>query len=553
MSYLVLARKWRPQGFDDLVGQESITKLLKNSISQKKIAHAYIFSGPRGVGKTSTARILAKALNCEHGPTPQPCGTCSSCANIRDGSAIDVLEIDGASNNSVDDIRDLREGVRYTPLGGRYKIYIIDEAHMLSVSAFNALLKTLEEPPAHVIFVLATTSPKKIPVTIFSRCQHLLFRRISAQKIKERLKHIVHTEGIKISDSAVEMVARAADGSMRDSLTILDQVTAFSSDISDAEVKDLLGITDVRVLAQVSEAVVDGNQEQIIKLIAEMVDRGVDLKSFAKDLVTFFRDLLVAKMVQKPEDVLELGEDELAAIKKILPKVSADILTLIFSEIVKAESETRAAFSPRISVEMSLVRASFVSRMKPVKEAIDNIEAIVKGLSSSGTEGVKKTEFFGKPVMQSAPAPEKPAVSAAHVQYESSIPQTRDSIPSDSQSVLNAILEKIEDPRIASKLGKARPQLVGNTLTLIFNSNDAEIFAEAIKKKSSLIEGLASTVLQKTAKLEILTEAKKVVRKNDLKEKALADPAIRAAVDLFDGRIIDVKLKEDTGGGKKDV
>ncbi|MDO8747260.1 MAG: DNA polymerase III subunit gamma/tau, partial [Thermodesulfovibrionales bacterium] len=266
MSYLVLARKWRPQGFDDLVGQEPITRILKNSISQKKIAHAYIFSGPRGVGKTSTARIFAKALNCENGPTPSPCGTCASCTAVKDGASIDVLEIDGASNNSVDDIRDLREGVKYTPLGGRYKIYIIDEAHMLSTPAFNALLKTLEEPPPHAIFVLATTAPRKIPATIFSRCQHLPFRRISAQKIKERVRHIASSEDIKISDSAIEMVARAADGSMRDSLTILDQVSAFSSEIDADGVKDLLGIADIGVLAEISAAVIDGDREKIISV-----------------------------------------------------------------------------------------------------------------------------------------------------------------------------------------------------------------------------------------------------------------------------------------------
>ncbi|TAL22854.1 MAG: DNA polymerase III subunit gamma/tau, partial [Nitrospirae bacterium] len=379
MSYLVLARKWRPQGFDDLVGQEPLTRILKNSLSQNKIAHAYIFSGPRGVGKTSSARILAKALNCEKGPTPSPCGICPSCTSIKDGTSVDVLEIDGASNNSVDDIRDLREGVKYTPLGGRYKIYIIDEAHMLSTSAFNALLKTLEEPPPHAVFVLATTGPKKIPATIFSRCQHLPFRRISTQKIKERLKHISSSEALKISDSAIEMVARAADGSMRDSLTILDQLTSFSADINETEVKDLLGIADIGMLSELSSAVIEGDREKIIRVIAELVDRGADLKSFAKDLVEFFRDLLVAKIVKKPEEMLDLDEVEINAIRQILPKVSADLLTLMLSEIVKAESDVRSSFSPRLSLEMSLIRASFLSSLKPVKEAIENIDAIMKG------------------------------------------------------------------------------------------------------------------------------------------------------------------------------
>lgn len=564
MSYLVLARKWRPQGFEDLIGQEPIARILKNSISQKKVAHAYIFSGPRGVGKTSTARILAKALNCENGPTPMPCGTCAACIAIKDGSSVDVLEIDGASNNSVDDIRDLREGVKYTPLGGRYKVYIIDEVHMLSNSAFNALLKTLEEPPPHAIFVLATTAPKKIPATVFSRCQHLPFRRISTQKIKERLRHITASEAIKISDSAIEMVARAADGSMRDSLTILDQISSFSSEIKESEVKDLLGIADIGMLSEISMAIIDGDHEKIIRVIAELVDRGTDLKSFIKDLVGFFRDLLVAKIVQKPEDMLELSEYEINAINQILPKVSSDLLTLMLSEIVKAESDVRSAFSPRLSLEMSLIRASFISTLRPVREAIENIDAIVKRLSLSTTPPAGQSEGGSQ---QSEISNQKSEVKEESSNLKSfatgrlgrlagesePVRGGQSSTLIDGDSLLDAIIEKIDDPRITSKLAKATPLLKGDTLILTFNSNEVEIFADQIKKNSSLIEEIASDVRESPTKIAIDIQTKRVIPKKDMKDKVLADPAIKEVVELFDGRIIDVKPKENTGGERKDV
>ncbi|MFA5353839.1 MAG: DNA polymerase III subunit gamma/tau, partial [Thermodesulfovibrionales bacterium] len=317
MSYLVLARKWRPQTFDDLTGQESISRILKNAISLNKIAHAYIFSGPRGVGKTTTARILAKALNCVDGPTIEPCGVCPSCTTISDGSSMDVSEIDGASNTGVDNIRDLRERIRYAPSGGKHKVYIIDEAHMLSTSAFNALLKTLEEPPPHVIFVLATTEPKKIPATVLSRCQHLPFRRISGQKIKERLRFITEREGIRITDPALEMVARAADGSMRDSLTLLDQVASFSEDISVEEIRDLLGITDVQTLLQLTSAVIEGDRKEIIEIIAGLTESGTDLKAFTRDLLQFIRNLLIAKIVGDTTGIMELSEEETGAIESI--------------------------------------------------------------------------------------------------------------------------------------------------------------------------------------------------------------------------------------------
>lgn len=561
MSYLVLARKWRPQGFDDLVGQEPITRILKNSISQRKIAHAYIFSGPRGVGKTSTARILAKALNCEKGPTPSPCGACTFCTSITDGSSVDVMEIDGASNNSVNDIRDLRERVKYAPSGGRYKVYIIDESHMLSDSAFNALLKTLEEPPSHVVFVLATTVPKKIPATVLSRCQHLPFRRISSQKIKERLRKISDSEGINISDPAIEMIARAADGSMRDSLTILDQVSSFSSDIKESEVKDLLGIADFKALSEISMAIIEGNRKRILELISELLERGTDLKSFTKDLVRFFRDLLVAKVVSKPEDILDISEDEINAIRKILERVSDDQLTLILSEIIKAESDVRGAFSPRLALEMSLIKASFLSILKPVKEAIEGIEAFAAEYrAQSAVDGQQSMVNSEKidPDTNSSKSSQTQTTDNEHRLTEDSQPSSFVDVPvadvteakSDFWKVALKKIEAINHP-LACKLSEAKAEIDGDMLTLTFNGGTA-IHVDSVKKNLQTIEETVSEILDKKIVIKVDTAKKRTPRRKELREKVLSEPIVKEALDLFEGKVIDVKPIENTKNGGED-
>lgn len=566
MSYLVLARKWRPKVFEDLVGQEPITRILGNAISQGRIAHAYLFSGPRGVGKTSTARILAKALNCENGTSPSPCGDCASCRSISDGSSVDVMEIDGASNNSVDDVRDLRERVRYAPAGGRYKVYIIDEVHMLSPSAFNALLKTLEEPPSHVVFVLATTASRKIPATVLSRCQHLPFRRVPSQKIKERLKLISASEDITISDSALDMVARAAEGSMRDSLTILDQVSAFSSDVNDSEIKDMLGIADFSALAQIAAAVINGDRGKVLSLIEELVDRGTDLKAFTKDLMQFSRDLLVARVASKPEEILDMSDNELRVIRELAGTASEDFLTLLLAELIKAENEVRAAFSPRVALEMSLIRASFLSTLKPVQEALENIEALMK---EQGGEAPIKTapdkserqKVTPKAQIQKDEAiktlPEKLSeITTVEVKKESLVPVTEEpALPvedkeaafvhkpavaaEDFWSLLLLNIDELNSP-LAGRLSAATGRLVDDKLIVTLNGGNA-IHAEAIEKSRGMIEKAASELAGKKLKLKVETEKKTTPGKKELKGKIMSEPIIKEAIDLFEGRIVDVK------------
>src|SRR2546425_6004513 len=296
MSYTVIARKWRPQNFEDVVGQRTITQTLQNAIRSKRVAHAFIFSGPRGVGKTTTARILARALNCHRGPTAEPCGECVSCIEIAAGNSLDVQEVDAASNRGIDDIRELRDNIKYRPARDRFKIFIIDEVHMLTNEAFNALLKTLEEPPEHVKFIMATTEPHKVPVTILSRCQHFEFKMIPYQQILERLRLIAQSEGIQISDYALRLICSASEGSMRDAQSALDQVLAFSGkEVRDEDVRALLGVIAEDLLNTVVDAVTERNRGVLLDQVHEVAAHGHDLRVFCRKLLEHFRHLVVIK------------------------------------------------------------------------------------------------------------------------------------------------------------------------------------------------------------------------------------------------------------------
>ncbi len=375
--YEVLARKYRPQSFSELVGQEHVSRTLQNAIDSGRVAHAFLFTGARGVGKTSTARIMAKTLNCEVGVTHEPCNKCPQCAEITKGTSTDVFEIDGASNNGVDDVRDLRDNIKYLPSHSRYRIIIIDEVHMLSTNAFNALLKTLEEPPEHVKFIFATTEPHKLPVTILSRCQRFDFKRVTLNKIIARLRYIAEAEKVTITDSALSLIARKGDGSMRDSLTAFDQVLAFCSDtVSDDDVATLLGTIDRRLLIEISAAVFAGNTQEVLAGIKQVDQVGYNMRQFCQELIEHFRNLLVIRSVKKPEEILDITAAELEELHKQSLHVSALDVQRRLTLLIKAETELAYASFPRLIVEMALLKATLLAPLVPIQELIEKIKLL---------------------------------------------------------------------------------------------------------------------------------------------------------------------------------
>ncbi|HIJ97185.1 MAG TPA: DNA polymerase III subunit gamma/tau [Desulfuromonadales bacterium] len=427
--YEVLARKYRPQTFSELAGQEHVSRTLQNAIDSGRVAHAFLFTGARGVGKTSTARIMAKTLNCERGVTHEPCNVCPQCIEITKGTSTDVFEIDGASNNGVDDVRDLRENIKYLPSHSRYRIIIIDEVHMLSTYAFNALLKTLEEPPEHVKFIFATTEPHKLPITILSRCQRFDFKRVTLPKIIARLREIADKESVVISDPSLTLIARKGDGSMRDSLTAFDQVLAFCGNtVGDDEVGTLLGTVDRRLMAEISEAVFNGDTQATLEGVKTVDMIGYNMRQFCQELIEHFRNLLVIRSVKKPEDILDLTVAELDELKRQSGNISALDVQRRLTLLIKAEAEMSYATFPRLIVEMALLKATLLSPVVPIQELIEKIKALETGSvhtpefawKAERTPTVAASHSF-EPVQSTAPAP-RPAERSVVVPVASPVP-----------------------------------------------------------------------------------------------------------------------------------
>jgi DNA polymerase-3 subunit gamma/tau len=384
VGYQVTARKWRPQTFDDLVEQRHVTRTLKNAIRLGRVAHAYLFAGTRGVGKTTTARVLAKALNCERGPTPDPCNACPSCLDITQGASLDVVEIDGASNRGIDEIRDLRERLRYLPSRSRYKVYIIDEVHMLTKEAFNALLKTLEEPPPHVVFIFATTELEKIPYTILSRCQRFEFKRVSLAGLVEQLEHIVHSEGITVSRASLLRIAKAAEGSMRDAQSLLDQVVAYcGTDVPDDEVSQLLGSVASERLAECLKALFQQDAATALHLADALQAEGHEAIGIVRALLEGLRHLIVLKTAETPHTLIPLSETELAALRPVAELATVEEIYGHFHVLSAAENALRYASNPFLVLEMALVRMACIGRVQPLQTILDQLQHLEAGLPAT--------------------------------------------------------------------------------------------------------------------------------------------------------------------------
>jgi DNA polymerase III subunit gamma/tau len=516
MSYQVLARKYRPQKFSDVIGQEHVTRTLQNAIAQERIAHGYIFSGHRGIGKTTVARILAMSLNCrsssDNKPVAEPCGVCDSCIEIRAGNAVDVIEIDAATNRGIDEIRELREGARYRPARDRFKIYILDEAHQITDAAFNALLKTLEEPPSHVIFMMATTQPEDIPQTIRSRCQHFSFRAVKFEDIMGQLRDIVTKEKIPADDDALALLAEAGDGSLRDALSILDQAIASTSDhLTLDSVRSLIGAAPAAALETVMQSVAENSSEKILVLVDELIGEGHSPTHFARQLVRFLRNVTVAKIAGKDSGLLQVSSDERARVSRIAELFSEEDLTRHLQIMLRTHGELGYRQEQRFHLELGLLKMAHAQRLLPLEQLLSDAAASASGpartisrpvlalptearrtepvtparsstvspfAADSARKGAPKAEFSGTTsgssanlvimgsaapaVEESSPAPDPEPSERAEAKTEIR-PQTK--TEANAESLRDAVLNALANQQmLVSLLDNAEWRLEGNAL-----------------------------------------------------------------------------------------
>jgi DNA polymerase-3 subunit gamma/tau len=572
MSYLVLARKWRPQTFAEIVGQEHVSRTLTNAIRSDRVAHAFLFTGVRGVGKTTAARILAKALNCEHGPTPTPCNRCGNCQEITAGNAVDVLEIDGASNTGVDDVREIIENVRYQPAKSRFKIYIIDEVHMLSTSAFNALLKTLEEPPAHVKFIFATTDPHKVPHTIHSRCQRYDFKRIPPRVVAERLAEIARSEEVSISARALFTIAREGEGSMRDAQSLLDQAIAFAGKtISDADVANALGVADRQLLFAVADALVERDPARALELLNELFQYGHDMRRFARELLTHFRNLAVARLVPGEDLLSDLSEEERAEAARQAEKMGAEDLDRAFRMLLETEAEVARVPYPKLVLELALIKIATMPPVVSLDAVLDRLDEIERGTAAAPHAATGSQRDLQRPraaaaggVQAAVPPSAQPATTRSPVRGGSGPAAALAEAPPAEPAHAAArgwdeFLQYIAKEKVtllAYVQNSVPPRLDGPELALRVPKGYYYDYL-AQRDHARLVEDLAARFFGRRVRVtvtaidpseqEAAASAVAAASPADLHAAALENPVVRAAVEILGGEVREVKSRTRRG------
>ena len=597
MSYQVIARKWRPQTFAEIVGQQHVTRTLQNAIESGRVAHAYIFSGARGVGKTTTARILAKALNCVHGPTPSPCNECDSCREIAAGSSLDVLEIDAASNRGIDQVRELRDMVRYAPVGGRSKVIILDEAHMLTDEASNALLKTLEEPPEKVVFVMATTQPEDLVDTIRSRSQHFHFRALSFAEIVEALRGIASKEGLTIEPGALAVMARAADGSLRDALSLIEQARAYCGNtIAETQIRELLGIVPAEVLDELIGAIEDRSTERALGLVHRLLAEGQNLQQFCREAVSHLRNILVTRVCGADADLIAAPAEDRPRLARAAASFTEEDLTRFFQILLLTEDDLRRKPDPRLHLEMGLLRLVNAARLAPLEEVLAelsgnapagnvraaNVPARASAPKLSADAAAAAHDVPAMPAASSpAPVPNNlnapiPAVVAAQPRPSVSVESNagaasaaapaleRDAIPSASVSLTGLEAAQVDAIKTATFVqakflgelveGAVRWELEAGEVRLFFPP-ERRALADLLQSRDHIekLRTIASRVLGQPLRVCVKLEASPVLTGKvragesgrELRARFEQDPIVRAMLERFGGRISEVKRRDE--------
>ena len=559
MSYLVLARKYRPQSFSDVVAQEHITQTLANAIAAGRVAHALLFTGPRGTGKTTVARILAKALNCQEGPAREPCNRCRSCEEITAGHSVDVFEIDGASNNSVDQVRELRENVKYMPAHSRYKIYIIDEVHMLSTPAFNALLKTLEEPPPHVLFMFATTEAHRIPITILSRCQRFDFRRIRLESVSHYLAKICGQEAVAISTESLDLIARESGGSIRDSLSLLDQVMASGSKaIAHDRVVDTLGVIDRRQIHELAEALLSGDATRFIGALDEMFDRGHDVKKLFSDLIEYFRNLMVLHTSREAHKLVDLPASEIDLMQQQAKRFPQTSLHQILEILFREEPAVRLSPQPKLALEMAFFRVLQAQPALSIDTLIQKLEDLRRevGGPSSPSGNTAGNRPQPPPAALAAPPSEGQGGRDAPRPVRAAPPPPVSGTDRSAAESLEAAWQRVIDI-----IARQQPSLVANLKKCSLRGAEPgrlEIVPPANHYASGMLRRDKNLALLKQVCADVFGGAVDIViaagseggvnpqekreRNHTLVQQALNHPLIADAIEIFNGKLVDVQI-----------